>query len=119
MNDLLTFCFAQFDSNEDDKLLQYADIWQDQLFLMHPKRVYKTTVVDINAKCVFVTRYLKPLKPPAELLEGAASEQEQAVSALRFHGQYTYIVQNDLLDNIIYHVLWLGSVCFNLYMSCY
>ncbi|XP_029649306.1 coiled-coil and C2 domain-containing protein 2A-like isoform X1 [Octopus sinensis] len=60
----------RFDSNEDEKLLQYCDVWQRQLEAKWPKRVYKTTVTDILGKAVFVTRFFKPLLPPKEITNG-------------------------------------------------
>ena len=57
----------QFDSNEDAKLLQYGENWQTELEKKYDKREYKYSVVDINGKSVFITRYFKPLKPPEEL----------------------------------------------------
>lgn len=61
--------FVQFDSNEDEKLLISAETWQASIASKFPKREVKTTVVDINGKAVFITRYFKPLKPPDELLQ--------------------------------------------------
>ncbi|XP_014781199.1 coiled-coil and C2 domain-containing protein 2A isoform X1 [Octopus bimaculoides] len=60
----------RFDSNEDEKLLQYCDVWQRQLEAKWSKRVYKTTVTDILGKAVFVTRFFKPLLPPKEITTG-------------------------------------------------
>jgi coiled-coil and C2 domain-containing protein 2A len=69
----LTICLAceQFDTNEDEKLMQYAERWQDELTKMHPKRHYKTSVIDVNGKNVFLTRYFKALglKPPPDIEE--------------------------------------------------
>ena len=60
----------QFPSNEKDKLLERSDVWQGELEAKFPKRQYITTVVDMNCKTVFVTRYLKSLKPPDEIAAG-------------------------------------------------
>ena len=45
-----------------------------------PRREYKTTVVDVNGKTVFVTRYLKKLEPPPLVLEMADKEEKKTVS---------------------------------------
>ena len=72
----------QFDTNEDEKLMQYAERWQAELQAKHPKRHYKTSVIDVNGKNVFLTRYFKALKPPPEINEKA--ENLQTVSCLEF-----------------------------------
>ena len=59
----------QFESNEEEKLLEYAEKYQTELEKHWDKREYKVTVVDINGKSVFITRYFKALKPPQELLD--------------------------------------------------
>ncbi|KAL8612721.1 hypothetical protein ACOMHN_025372 [Nucella lapillus] len=59
----------RFDTNEDEKLMQYAERWQGELQAMHPRRHYKTSVIDVNGKNVFLTRYFKALKPPTEITE--------------------------------------------------
>lgn len=71
----------QFDSNEAEKLLEIAEKWQHDLITRFPKREFKTTVVDINGKSVFITRYFKALKPPEDLLSGEESTLEKSVSA--------------------------------------
>lgn len=68
----------QFESNEDEKLLLTAETWQMDLQAKFPSREIKTTVVDINGKSVFLTRYFKALKPPEEIInnqESASSVQ--------------------------------------------
>ena len=65
--------------------MQYAERWQEELQKGHPKRHYKTSVIDVNGKNVFLTRYFKALKPPPEVAE-KASEKLQSVSCnLRSH----------------------------------
>ncbi|KAL2780018.1 coiled-coil and C2 domain-containing protein 2A isoform d [Daubentonia madagascariensis] len=58
----------KFDSQEDEKLLQATEKFQAECSLKFPKRQCLTTVIDISGKTVFITRYLKPLNPPQELL---------------------------------------------------
>ncbi|XP_075400630.1 coiled-coil and C2 domain-containing protein 2A isoform X2 [Tenrec ecaudatus] len=59
----------KFDSQEDEKLLQAAEKFQAECALKFPNRQCLTTVVDISGKTVFITRYLKPLNPPPEILD--------------------------------------------------
>ncbi|XP_033097939.1 coiled-coil and C2 domain-containing protein 2A-like isoform X1 [Anneissia japonica] len=60
----------KFDSKEDEKLLAYADNFVIEIKKKFPKREVITTVMDINGKSVFVTRYFRPLTPPPKVLEG-------------------------------------------------
>ncbi|XP_043918517.1 coiled-coil and C2 domain-containing protein 2A [Protopterus annectens] len=59
----------KFDTLEDEKLLHAAEKYQKEATLKFPNRQCLTTVVDINGKTIFVTRYIKPLNPPQELLD--------------------------------------------------
>ncbi|KAM4854722.1 coiled-coil and C2 domain-containing protein 2A isoform 1-T2 [Thomomys bottae] len=59
----------KFESQEDEKLLQATEKFQAECTLKFPNRRCLTTVIDISGKTVFITRYLKPLNPPQELLD--------------------------------------------------
>uniref|UniRef100_A0A8C6QJK4 Coiled-coil and C2 domain containing 2A n=1 Tax=Nannospalax galili TaxID=1026970 RepID=A0A8C6QJK4_NANGA len=63
-----TDMLKKFDSQEDEKLLQAAEKFQAECNLKFPCRHCLTTVIDLSGKTVFITRYLKPLNPPQELL---------------------------------------------------
>ncbi|XP_015427337.1 PREDICTED: coiled-coil and C2 domain-containing protein 2A isoform X3 [Myotis davidii] len=71
----------KFDSQEDEKLLQATEKFHAECALKFPNRQCLTTVIDISGKTVFVTRYLKPLNPPQELL-GAYPNDPQATAEL-------------------------------------
>ncbi|XP_075714376.1 coiled-coil and C2 domain-containing protein 2A [Rhinoderma darwinii] len=71
----------KFDSREDEKLLLAAEKFQSEAALKFPNRHGLTTVTDINGTTVFVTRYIKALKPPQELLDADPSNV-QATSEL-------------------------------------
>ncbi|XP_074177634.1 coiled-coil and C2 domain-containing protein 2A isoform X2 [Rhinolophus sinicus] len=77
MSDML----KKFDSQEDEKLLQATEKFQAECALKFPNRQCLTTVIDITGKTVFVTRYLKPLNPPQELLN-AYPNNPQATAEL-------------------------------------
>ncbi|CAO2640024.1 Coiled-coil and C2 domain-containing protein 2A [Lemmus lemmus] len=64
MSDML----KKFDSQEDEKLLQAAEKFQAECASRFPQRQCLTTVIDMSGKTVFITRFLKPLNPPQELL---------------------------------------------------
>lgn len=61
--------------------MQYADKWQQEIEARFPKRHYKTSVIDVNGKNVFLTRFFRALKPPPEILE-KATESAQSVSIM-------------------------------------
>ncbi|XP_044152706.1 coiled-coil and C2 domain-containing protein 2A [Bufo gargarizans] len=71
----------KFDSREDEKLLQAAEKFQSEAALKFPRRQCLSTITDINGTTVFVTRYIKALKPPQELLDADPSNV-QATSEL-------------------------------------
>ncbi|XP_058402745.1 coiled-coil and C2 domain-containing protein 2A isoform X2 [Diceros bicornis minor] len=71
----------KFDSQEDEKLLQATEKFQAECALKFPNRQCLTTVIDISGKTVFITRYLKPLNPPQELLS-AYPNNPQATAEL-------------------------------------
>uniref|UniRef100_A0A452T2U2 Coiled-coil and C2 domain containing 2A n=1 Tax=Ursus maritimus TaxID=29073 RepID=A0A452T2U2_URSMA len=68
--------FLKFDSQEDEKLLQATEKFQTECALKFPHRQCLTTVTDISGKTVFVTRYLKPLSPPQELLDARPNDPQ-------------------------------------------
>ncbi|NXJ03794.1 C2D2A protein, partial [Odontophorus gujanensis] len=63
------YCFFKFDTQEDEKLLQAAEKYQVECTSKFPNRQCLTTVIDLNGKTVFITRYIRPLNPPQELLD--------------------------------------------------
>ncbi|ESO88285.1 hypothetical protein LOTGIDRAFT_219375 [Lottia gigantea] len=80
----------RFSTNEDEKLLLHAEKWQQELTNKHPKRLYKPSVIDVNGKSVFVTRYFKPLNIPDDIkdlnltTEGTAERVAHYVSMIPF-----------------------------------
>ncbi|XP_015450400.1 coiled-coil and C2 domain-containing protein 2A isoform X1 [Pteropus alecto] len=71
----------KFESQEDEKLLQATEKFQAECALKFPSRQCLTTVIDMSGKTVFITRYLKPLNPPQELLS-AYPDNPQATAEL-------------------------------------
>ncbi|KGL78380.1 Coiled-coil and C2 domain-containing protein 2A, partial [Tinamus guttatus] len=65
MNEML----KKFDTQEDEKLLQAAEKYEAECTSKFPSRQCLTTVIDLSGKSVFITRYIKPLNPPQELLD--------------------------------------------------
>jgi len=61
---------SQFESMESEQLLQEADGWLGEVAKKFPKRNVLATVVNLEGVSIFVTRYIKALKPPEEILAG-------------------------------------------------
>ncbi|XP_028300852.1 coiled-coil and C2 domain-containing protein 2A isoform X2 [Gouania willdenowi] len=76
------FDSMQFDSQEDEGLLQASDRFESEATQNFPDRPCITTVVDLSGKTVFITRYIQALNPPPELLE--VSTQEPAALIARY-----------------------------------
>ncbi|XP_061540786.1 coiled-coil and C2 domain-containing protein 2A isoform X3 [Phycodurus eques] len=72
----------KFDSQEDERLLRAAERFERVAAAEFPGRPCATTVVDLNGKTVFITRYVRPLNPPQEVL--ADEPQETAAQVARF-----------------------------------
>lgn len=74
---------VQFDSQEDERLLQAAERFERDAVQGYPDRPCITTVIDLNGKTVFITRYIRPLNAPRELLEAFSNNlQEASVSGI-------------------------------------
>uniref|UniRef100_A0A8C4UBC1 Coiled-coil and C2 domain containing 2A n=1 Tax=Falco tinnunculus TaxID=100819 RepID=A0A8C4UBC1_FALTI len=74
MNEML----KKFDTQEDEKLLQAAEKYEAECISMFPSRQCLTTVIDLSGKTVFITRYIKPLNPPQELLDAVPNSSQTA-----------------------------------------
>ncbi|XP_072718192.1 coiled-coil and C2 domain-containing protein 2A isoform X4 [Ciconia boyciana] len=68
----------KFDTQEDEKLLQAAEKYEAECTSKFPSRQCLTTVIDLNGKTVFITRYIKPLNPPQELLDAIPNSSQTA-----------------------------------------
>uniref|UniRef100_A0A8C6VFN3 Coiled-coil and C2 domain containing 2A n=1 Tax=Naja naja TaxID=35670 RepID=A0A8C6VFN3_NAJNA len=64
MNEML----KKLDTQEDEKLLQAAERYKAECALKFPDRQCLTTVIDISGKTLFVTRFIRAINPPEELL---------------------------------------------------
>uniref|UniRef100_A0A8C3DQS5 Uncharacterized protein n=1 Tax=Corvus moneduloides TaxID=1196302 RepID=A0A8C3DQS5_CORMO len=68
----------KFDTQEDEKLLQAAEKYEAECTSKFPTRQCLTTVIDLDGKTVFITRYIKPLNPPQELLDAIPNRSQTA-----------------------------------------
>uniref|UniRef100_A0A8C4RQR0 Coiled-coil and C2 domain containing 2A n=1 Tax=Erpetoichthys calabaricus TaxID=27687 RepID=A0A8C4RQR0_ERPCA len=73
-----------FHSDEDEKLLQAAEKFHKRAFLKFPTRRCLTTVSDIHGKTVFISRYIRPLDPPAELLETSLNNPQATAELVAY-----------------------------------
>uniref|UniRef100_A0A3B4Y177 Coiled-coil and C2 domain containing 2A n=1 Tax=Seriola lalandi dorsalis TaxID=1841481 RepID=A0A3B4Y177_SERLL len=75
----------KFDSQEDERLLQASERFERDAAQGYPDRPCITTVIDLNGKTVFITRYIRPLNPPQELLDAFPNNpQETTALVARF-----------------------------------
>uniref|UniRef100_A0A8B9Z4M5 Coiled-coil and C2 domain containing 2A n=1 Tax=Buteo japonicus TaxID=224669 RepID=A0A8B9Z4M5_9AVES len=74
----------KFDTQEEEKLLQAAAKYEAECTSKFPSRKCLTTVIDLNGKTVFITRYIKPLNPPQELLDAIPNSSQTAELVARY-----------------------------------
>ncbi|XP_029904845.1 coiled-coil and C2 domain-containing protein 2A isoform X2 [Myripristis murdjan] len=70
---------VKFDSQEDERLLQVSERFEREAALQYPNRPCLTTVIDISGKTVFITRYIRPLNPPQELLDAFPNSPQETM----------------------------------------
>ncbi|KAI1888734.1 hypothetical protein AGOR_G00171780 [Albula goreensis] len=68
----------KFDSQEEEKLLMMADSFERDAAARFPGRPCLCTVIDISGKTVFITRFIRPLSPPQELLDTFPNSPQEA-----------------------------------------
>ncbi|XP_029987360.1 coiled-coil and C2 domain-containing protein 2A isoform X3 [Sphaeramia orbicularis] len=71
---------VKFDSQEDERLLQASERFEREASQSYPDRPCITTVIDLNGKTVFITRYIRPLNPPQELLDMFPNNPQEAMA---------------------------------------
>lgn len=67
----------KFDSQEGERLLMASEVFEKEAGGRFPERPCLTTVIDINGKTVFVTRFIRPLNPPQELLDAFPNSPQE------------------------------------------
>ncbi|XP_026160597.1 coiled-coil and C2 domain-containing protein 2A isoform X2 [Mastacembelus armatus] len=70
----------KFDSQEPEYLLQASERFEREAAQKYPDRPCITTVIDLNGKTVFITRYIRPLNPPQELLDAFPNNPQEAMA---------------------------------------
>ncbi|XP_050733212.1 coiled-coil and C2 domain-containing protein 2A-like [Eriocheir sinensis] len=59
---------AQFESGEPEEIVAAGREWVDSISARYPRRKFRTHVLDLSGRLVCLTRYLRPLQPPQELV---------------------------------------------------
>lgn len=75
------FIKERFDSKEDERLLEASEKFAEEASTLSPERPCVATVIDLNGREVFITRYIRPLNPPKTLLDGLSSDAQDAMVA--------------------------------------
>uniref|UniRef100_A0A8C4Z5I0 C2 domain-containing protein n=1 Tax=Gadus morhua TaxID=8049 RepID=A0A8C4Z5I0_GADMO len=68
----------KFDSQEEERLLLASERFEKEAGLSFPDRPCLTSVIDISGKMVFITRFIRPLNPPPELLDAFPNSPQDA-----------------------------------------
>ncbi|XP_066945130.1 coiled-coil and C2 domain-containing protein 2A isoform X2 [Macrobrachium rosenbergii] len=71
---------AQFDSSEPEDVILASKDWESNLSSKYSQRLFRTHVLDLSGKLVSMNRFIRPLKPPVELISDSASETLQRVA---------------------------------------
>jgi coiled-coil and C2 domain-containing protein 2A len=69
-----------YDTIENTDLLDKIVNWSTAFTKSFPSREFKPTVMNTEGKSVIITRYFKPLKPPAELISDDNKASEKTIS---------------------------------------
>lgn len=59
---------AQFESSEPEEILSSSRDWVSSLASRYVRRKFRTHVLDLSGKLVCLNRFIRPLKPPEELI---------------------------------------------------
>ncbi|XP_060793646.1 coiled-coil and C2 domain-containing protein 2A isoform X2 [Neoarius graeffei] len=68
----------KFDTQEVERLLLACESFEKDAAKRFLDRPCLTTVVDMNGKTVFITRFIRPLSPPQELLDAFPNNLQEA-----------------------------------------
>uniref|UniRef100_A0A3Q1IF17 C2 domain-containing protein n=1 Tax=Anabas testudineus TaxID=64144 RepID=A0A3Q1IF17_ANATE len=71
---------SHFDSQEEEHLLLTSEEYERFAAQRYPNRPCVTTVIDLNGKTVFITRYIRPLNPPQELLDAFPNNPQETMA---------------------------------------
>uniref|UniRef100_H2ZAP4 Coiled-coil and C2 domain-containing protein 2A n=1 Tax=Ciona savignyi TaxID=51511 RepID=H2ZAP4_CIOSA len=84
-----------FESQEDTELLAKCAVFMADCNKRYPTRNVKTTVIDIKGESVLITRFIRALPPPPELIEGLNPGSKEATEKLaRFVSLIPFVSDN-------------------------
>ncbi|XP_046725486.1 coiled-coil and C2 domain-containing protein 2A isoform X2 [Silurus meridionalis] len=69
---------GKFDTQESERLLSACESFEKDTGRRFPDRPCLTTVADMNGKTVFITRFIRALGPPQELLDAFPNNPQEA-----------------------------------------
>ncbi|XP_072882872.1 coiled-coil and C2 domain-containing protein 2A-like [Hemitrygon akajei] len=85
----------QLDTMEDEEILYMAHTFQKEIYNYFPKRRVVVNVIDSECRVGIVTRYIKPLCPPRELLDVFPENPEATFNLIaRFVSLIPYFTDN-------------------------
>ncbi|XP_038630044.1 coiled-coil and C2 domain-containing protein 2A-like isoform X2 [Scyliorhinus canicula] len=85
----------QLETIEDDKMLHMARAFQKEIHTLYPKRRIIVSIIDTECRVGVVTRYIRPLCPPQELLETFPENPEATFNLIaRFVSLIPYLPES-------------------------
>ena len=72
--------FFKYDTIESQEVIEKVIKWSEGLRKRFTNRDFHPIVMNSDGKSVLITRYLRPIKPPAELIERDSTSFETAVN---------------------------------------
>jgi hypothetical protein len=80
MINLIFFTFSlKYDSIESVELLDKTVAWSTALTKKYPNREFRPIIMNSDGKSVLITRYLRAIRPPEELIENGEDSFETSV----------------------------------------
>ena len=70
----------KYDTIESIELLDSVVAWSSSLKKKFVNRDFRPVVMNTDGKSVLITRYLRPIEPPKELIDNSETSFETAVS---------------------------------------
>ncbi|XP_072095759.1 coiled-coil and C2 domain-containing protein 2A-like [Mobula birostris] len=93
--DNLIVATPELDTMEDEEILYMAHTFQKEIYNYFPKRRVVVNVIDSECRVGIVTRYIKPLCPPRELLDVFPENSEATFNLIaRFVSLIPYFTDN-------------------------
>ncbi|RWS23132.1 coiled-coil and C2 domain-containing protein 2A-like protein, partial [Leptotrombidium deliense] len=82
------------ESNEDEDVLHQAQKWESETSKNFNDRSFKALAIDLSGKFVVVSRYLRPLKPPDDMIQNLSATEEVMQRLARFVSLIPFVSDN-------------------------